>query len=126
MMRDLLERRRERQRLHAWRSLRQALRSARMTTPVDPRFRSPDWRVLRALILERDGYVCQIRAERCQHTATQVDHITSVVEGGAFWDERNLRAACQPCNGRRGQRLMMNRTARYRYRMAMPAIESRF
>lgn len=119
------QRRGEQRRLVEWETMRRALRSARMPT-VDQRYRTPDWRSLRALILERDGAVCQIRDKGCTHQATQVDHITPVADGGAFWDERNLRAACQRCNGTRGARVANRNMDRYRYRTAMPTIVSRF
>ncbi len=56
------------------------------------------WPRIRKKILERDGYVCQVRGPRCRGHATQVDHIVPVTQGGAWWDESNLRASCQPCN----------------------------
>jgi hypothetical protein len=57
------------------------------------------WPKVRAGVLERDGYVCQIRLPKvCTHKATQVDHIVAIEQGGAPYDDRNLRAACQPCN----------------------------
>lgn len=46
----------------------------------------------------RDGYQCQIKGPNCARTANQVDHIVPVLEGGSWFDERNLRAACRRCN----------------------------
>ena len=66
------------------------------------------WRRTREIVLQRDGYECQMRGPRCTGRATQVDHIIPKVHGG---DESldNLRAACQQCNaaagGRRGRLL---------------------
>jgi hypothetical protein len=56
------------------------------------------WPRIRKKILERDGHVCQIQGPNCTQHATHVDHIVPVSEGGAWWDESNLRAACAKCN----------------------------
>lgn len=65
------------------------------------------WRtVVCPAILERDSHECQIRGPRCTGTATDVDHIIPWSEGGAWYDDANLRAACAPCNrGRSSKRL---------------------
>jgi len=62
-----------------------------------PEYSGP-WVRIRKKVLERDGYVCQVRRKRCTGVATQVDHIVPVSKGGSWWDESNLRASCQPCN----------------------------
>lgn len=49
-------------------------------------------------MLARDNYQCQIRLPKCTGTATTVDHIQAIIEGGHPYDERNLRAACMHCN----------------------------
>ena len=56
------------------------------------------WRRTRTQILDRDGHVCQIQLPGCKHTATEVDHIIRLSEGGHRLDPNNLRAACKPCN----------------------------
>ena len=56
------------------------------------------WKKIRKQVLERDGYVCQIQGPRCSQVADQVDHIVPLIEGGAKFDDRNLRAACKRCN----------------------------
>ena len=64
---------------------------------------SSAWRKVRALILARDGYLCQIKGPKCTVGADTVDHVVSIAEGGALLDPTNLRAACQACNfGRAG------------------------
>lgn len=72
------------------------------------------WPRVRLEILERDGYLCQIGDVGCTVKATTVDHIIDVLSGGAWWDEDNLRAACDPCNQRRrkhkGSRRWMSAT----------------
>jgi len=68
----------------------------------------PQWRRLRLQILERDGYMCQIKGPKCTKRATAVDHIVPVNDGGAFYDPTNLRAACQWCNSWRANRQKRN------------------
>ena len=65
-----------------------------------PQYSGP-WQRIRRTILERDQHTCQIRGEGCTTTATQVDHITPVAHGGAWWDPHNLRASCATCNNKR-------------------------
>lgn len=62
-----------------------------------PWHRGP-WFKVRKVILARDRHTCQIKADGCTHKATHVDHIVSPIEGGPWWDEQNLRAACANCN----------------------------
>lgn len=60
------------------------------------------WRQVRALVLARDGYQCQIKGPRCTGVADTVDHIVALKDGGAMYDPAGLRAACLRCNaGRR-------------------------
>ena len=65
-----------------------------------PQYSGP-WQRIRPQILARDGGTCQIGAPGCTTIATQVDHITPVHAGGAWYDPTNLRAACANCNNRR-------------------------
>ena len=67
------------------------------------------WKQLRLRILARDLWSCQIRSQRCLHTANEVDHITPPGQDEVLrWAEWNLRAACGPCNnGRNNPRLAM-------------------
>jgi len=62
------------------------------------------WQSLRPSILERDGYLCQIRLPGCTLEATQVDHIVPWKAGGAAYDPDNLRASCGHCNRSRARR----------------------
>jgi 5-methylcytosine-specific restriction protein A len=56
------------------------------------------WRRVRDRVLERDGYVCQLRYPGvCLGVATTADHILTVLNGGGN-DPANLRASCAPCN----------------------------
>lgn len=63
------------------------------------------WRTVRARVLQRDGWTCQVRSPGCTGTATQVDHIIplSIDEAGRY-DYDNLRATCAACNQRRNRR----------------------
>lgn len=55
------------------------------------------WRKIRARVLARDGYQCQIRkAGVCTSRATHVHHTQGRAVTGD--DERYLVAACEPCN----------------------------
>lgn len=63
------------------------------------------WKQVRLTILARDNWTCRIRLPGCQVHANEVDHIIPLAQGGARLDPRNLRAACQPCNAKRGGQL---------------------
>lgn len=57
------------------------------------------WAKVRLQILERDSHRCQLRiSPNCKGRADQVDHIVRPEDGGAWYDERNLQAACKTCN----------------------------
>lgn len=59
----------------------------------------PGNRVTRVGVLQRDGYACAY----CGRRADTVDHVLPRSRGGGdTWF--NLVAACQPCNGRKGDR----------------------
>ena len=62
------------------------------------------WGTLRKLVLERAGYRCEIRGPHCRRHANAVDHIWPWSQGGTD-DPSNLRAACNPCNARKGKTL---------------------
>ena len=53
------------------------------------------WRVVRRLVLKRDGYRC-----RACHKAgrLEVDHVIPVVQGGAWWDTEGLQSLCRSCH----------------------------
>jgi 5-methylcytosine-specific restriction enzyme A len=51
------------------------------------------WRRVRATVLERDGYRCQV----CGRPATDVDHIVRRRAGGTD-DSANLRSLCSSCH----------------------------
>lgn len=56
------------------------------------------WPRIRLAVLERDGWICQIRGKHCLIRASEADHIIPISQGGAWLDPNNLRAACKPCN----------------------------
>ncbi len=66
----------------------------------DVRWTPSEWRDLRSYVLARDEYRCVY----CGVEATAVDHVLPKIQGG-LTVERNLVAACKPCNSRKGGRL---------------------
>ncbi len=80
---------------------------------AQPWHRGP-WQQIRQTILTRDHHTCQIRGTHCTLQATHVDHITSPLEGGAWYDPTNLRATCQQCNLRRPRTPRQHRGQRHR------------
>lgn len=62
------------------------------------------WRTFRVSVLDRDKWVCTLRLDVCTTQATCVDHIQPLSRGGAKYDMGNCRAACRPCNLKRGNR----------------------
>jgi hypothetical protein len=71
---------------------------------TDKVYKTAAWRKIRAYVLDRDGHVCQIRLKGCLGQANTVDHIVPVSQGGALYDEANLRSSCRSCNVRRVNR----------------------
>lgn len=69
--------------------------------------RGKTWATIRARVLARDDHTCGY----CGREATTVDHIVARANGGTD-DESNLISACNPCNGRKGAKVMV-RTAYY-------------
>lgn len=66
----------------------------------DRRTRLPkNWPSLRANILRRDNYRCQISLDGCSGIATEVDHIAR----GDNHSPENLRAACSRCHKQKTQ-----------------------
>lgn len=55
------------------------------------------WRRIRASILARDAYTCQLRIpDVCTQRATHVHHVTGRATTGD--DPAHLMATCAPCN----------------------------
>ena len=75
-------------------------------------YNSPAWRRVRLAVLNRDGWVCQIRGPRCEVQANQADHVIPWRVGGAIFDPDNLRAACGPCNAGRAYHETKRRPSR--------------
>jgi len=68
---------------------------------------------MKAYILERDDYTCQICGiskqffeDLCEgsgdYLLLEIDHITSVANGGCGDDEDNLQVLCWKCNRKKG------------------------
>ncbi len=71
-----------------------------------------DWvplsKVLRPIVLERDGHLCQIAGPQCEGpgeplppSELEVDHIVPLFQGGALADLDNLQAVCRLCHERK-------------------------
>ena len=60
--------------------------------------KSARWKRVRAVVLERDGYACQLRGPRCTGVATQVDHARAIAHGGDPFDPAGCVSVCQPCH----------------------------
>ena len=63
-------------------------------------YQNKGWRAIRAYVLQRDGYRCQIASEICTIYADTVDHVVELKKGGSNSLD-NLRACCRACHGRR-------------------------
>lgn len=63
-------------------------------------------RRLRAAVLARDGYVCQLKLVCEGAFATEMDHIVPIEEAPARrLDDSNCQAACKACNSAKRNRL---------------------
>lgn len=72
----------------------------------DPFYSTRRWREFRLRILDRDGWLCQIRDSCCVVQADCVDHIIArVIAPDLSMDPSNARAACTPCNSAAGGRI---------------------
>jgi 5-methylcytosine-specific restriction endonuclease McrA len=63
-------------------------------------YHSPEWRKLRAAVLERDGHRCRLRLPGCLTAANTVDHRLDRAAGGRDVPS-NLLACCKACHNRR-------------------------
>ena len=61
------------------------------------------WATISRKVIARDGGECQLGLPGCTFVATTADHVVARSLGGDS-DMSNLRAACRPCNSRRGAR----------------------
>jgi hypothetical protein len=57
------------------------------------------WRKLRALVLQRDGYVCRLRLEGCEGRGVEVHHVAGKAAGD---NPALLLASCRSCNRKLG------------------------
>ena len=81
---------------------------------------SAEYKRVRLLVLDRDGWRCKIRGPHCHGWADQVDHVIPRADGGALFDPTNMRAACRPCNNGRN----VGR-GRLTYRTSVPTYDTR-
>lgn len=70
--------------------------------------RTAQWKYIRRLVLQRDGYICQEEGTE-PHWGDQVDHILPVDEGGAPFDMKNLQTLCQIHHSRKTHREVIAR-----------------
>lgn len=66
---------------------------------------TPQWRRVRRRVLERDGYVCQLRLPGCEGRASECHHRYGRLRPGQplgpdDYDPSVLQAACRNCNRR--------------------------
>jgi 5-methylcytosine-specific restriction protein A len=59
----------------------------------------------RRAVFRRDNWECQVRGPGCVGVATEIDHTIPRSRGGTE-EMGNLRAACGPCNRRKGALLL--------------------
>ena len=71
-----------------------------------PNGSSAAWRRVRRQVLERDGYVCQVRLDGCTSHATHVHHVGAREVTGD--DPAYLVATCQWCNLSTGDPTKLN------------------
>lgn len=78
-------------------------------------YQSPQWKVVRLAVLERDGRVCQLRSSmKCTGYATQAHHINDWEDGGAPFAMSNLIASCRSCNVATRNKRVAARARQYR------------
>ena len=58
---------------------------------------SAAWKRVRAVVLERDGHVCQLAGPACTVRATEVDKVLSAARGG-LPEPGNCMAVCHACH----------------------------
>jgi 5-methylcytosine-specific restriction endonuclease McrA len=63
-------------------------------------YHSPEWRKVRAAVLERDAHRCRLRLPGCLTVATTVHHRVERSAGGRDVPS-NLLSCCGPCHNRR-------------------------
>lgn len=68
-----------------------------------PNRKGRPWRRIRAFVLNRDSFACQLRYPGiCTTRATEVDHIVMFINRKDLeLDPTNLRAVCVPCHTHR-------------------------
>lgn len=86
-----------------------SLSGSNQSLMAKPAYRGKQWQTLRAMVLDRDGRLCQIRGPRCKRRASQVDHIVPLAHGGSN-ELSNLRAACATCNASTGSQVRKRTT----------------
>lgn len=72
------------------------------------------WAEVRLTVLNRDGWLCQVKLPGCRGRATTAHHLDDVALYGPSLDVDRLAASCTHCNcslgGRLGRRLQLMRS----------------
>lgn len=72
-------------------------------SPSSQHLQGAAWDRLRRRILKRDNRECQLGGPNCLETASQVDHVVPISQGGTD-DEDNLASACRQCHMEKSSR----------------------
>lgn len=74
-----------------------------------PDLNTPEWRKLRLLVLERDGWACTSCGKAVEGSDATVDHVIPYTgaESNAL---SNLVTLCRPCNSTKGARAVFRLT----------------
>ncbi len=64
-------------------------------------YNSPEWRKVRAYVLAQEPLCRECKAAGRVTSATEVDHVRAVKDGGAPFDPDNLQPLCLSCDSRK-------------------------
>ena len=67
---------------------------------AEPFYATQEWKAAREACLKRAKYRCEVQLSDCQGRAFIADHIVSRRNGGAEYDQANLRAICRSCDNK--------------------------
>jgi 5-methylcytosine-specific restriction endonuclease McrA len=62
------------------------------------------WAAARAVVLQRDGWVCTMCGKELRGDDATVDHVHEIQQGGEWLPvAEGLRSMCRACNSRKGR-----------------------